>query len=175
MKMFVDMNNDVVLLSVVIAEFVIIVLLLVYIRWRCSNRAVCSSEKKESLNAPNLKVSIFDKILQFWSGLVCQYPVFQVLTMKDVVSLVQRMPASVYKQVQAGTKKLYFVRVSVEKIPDGIIPSTELKNHDLVGLFLVADLNGTPEQVCHVIFWEKMSDELEEFMKEGNDALELCV
>lgn len=173
MKMLLDVNKDVVLLSVVIAEFIIIVLLLVYICRRCSNRAVCSSDEKESLNAPNLKVSIFDKILQFWSGLVRQYPVFQMLTMKDIVSLVQGMPA--YKYVQSGSKKLYFVRVSAEKIPDGIIPSTELKNHDLVGLFVVADLNGTPEQVCHVIFWEKMSDELEGFLKEGNDALELCV
>lgn len=172
MKMFVDMNKDVVLMSVVIAESVIIVLQFIYIWWRSLKREELTEEKKPQ-NIPNQKVAIFDKLLQFWSGLFRQHPVFQVLTMKDIVSIVQQMPA--YKAVQAGSKRLYFVRVSAERIPDGMIPSTELKNHDLVGLFVVTDLNGTPQQICHVIFWEKMSEELEGFMKEGNDALELCV
>lgn len=173
MKMFVDMNKDVVLMSVVIAESVIIVLQFIYI-WRRSLKREDRTEEKGPQNIPSQKVAIFDKILQFWSGLFRQHPVFQVLTMKDIAAIVQQMPAA-YKAVEAGSKRLYFVRVSAERIPESVIPSTELKNHDSVGLFVVTDLNGTPQQVCHVIFWEKMSEELEEFMKEGNDALELCV
>lgn len=170
------MNKETLLLAVSVAEFVVILMLLFYIRRRFSERKVGSEEEKVSSENSNKNSYLRDKILLFWAGLFQRQPViqeFSELTMKDIVSIVQRLP--VYKNVQDASKRLHFVSVPVEKIPVDFMFSPKLKNHDSVGLFVVSDLNGTPEQVCHIILWEKMSDELENFLKEGNGALELCV